>query len=78
MPLSISNGVPDKLTHAGIYGVNVCMDTLDMLYDIDINYYFRLNFAGFEQIIDALGGVTVMILIPVILQAITLIKVKTT
>ena len=59
VPLSISNGVPDKLTHAGIYGVNVCMDTLDMLYDIDINYYFRLNFAGFEQIIDALGGVTV-------------------
>ena len=59
VPLSISNGVPDKLTHAGIYGVNVCMDTLDMLYDIDINYYFRLNFAGFEQIIDALGGVNV-------------------
>ena len=25
VPLSISNGVPDKLTHAGIYGVNVCI-----------------------------------------------------
>ena len=59
VPLSISNGVPDKLTHAGIYGVNVSMDTLDMLYDIDIDYYFRLNFAGFIQIIDALGGITV-------------------
>ena len=59
VPLSISNGVPDKLTHAGIYGVNVSMDTLDMLYDIDINYYFRLNFAGFEKIIDVLGGITV-------------------
>lgn len=59
VPLSISNGVPDKLTHAGIYGVNVSMDTLNMLYDININYYFRLNFAGFEQIIDALGGITV-------------------
>lgn len=59
VPLSISGGVPDKLTHAGIYGVNVCMDTLAMLYDIDINYYFRLNFAGFVNIIDALGGVTV-------------------
>ena len=30
-----------------------------MLYDTDINYYFRLNFAGFVQIIDALGGITV-------------------
>lgn len=59
VPLSISNGVPDKLTHAGIYGVNVSMDTLNMLYDISINYYFRLNFAGFEKIIDALGGITV-------------------
>lgn len=59
VPLSISNGVPDKLTHAGIYGVNVCMDTLEMLYGIDINYYFRLNFAGFIQIIDSLGGVTI-------------------
>ena len=59
VPLSISNGVPDKLTHAGIYGVNVSMDTLNMLYDININYYFRLNFEGFEKIIDALGGITV-------------------
>lgn len=59
VPLSISNGARDKLTHAGIYGINVCMDTLDMLYDIDINYYFRLNFAGFVNIIDSLGGITV-------------------
>jgi LCP family protein required for cell wall assembly len=59
VPLSISNGVPDKLTHAGIYGINVCMDTLGMLYDMDINYYVRLNFDGFINIIDALGGITV-------------------
>ena len=30
-----------------------------MLYNEDINYYFRINFAGFEQLINALGGVTV-------------------
>ena len=59
VPLSISGGVPDKLTHAGIYGINVCMDTLGMLYDIDINYYFRINFGGFVKVIDALGGITV-------------------
>ena len=59
VPLSISNGQKDKLTHAGIYGINVCMDTLGMLYNEDINYYFRINFAGFEQLIDALGGITV-------------------
>lgn len=59
VPLSISVGVPDKLTHAGIYGVQVSMDTLGMLYEIPVDYYFRVNFNGFEDIIDALGGITV-------------------
>lgn len=59
VPLSISGGIPDKLTHAGIYGVDVSMDTLGMLYDIEIDNYFRVNFAGFVNIIDALGGVNV-------------------
>lgn len=59
VPLSISNGVKDKLTHAGIYGINVSEDTLEMLYGIDIDYYFKLNFSGFEGLIDVLGGITV-------------------
>lgn len=59
VPLSISHGVKDKLTHAGNYGINVSMNTLEMLYDADINYYVRLNFSGFVKIIDALGGVDI-------------------
>ena len=59
VPLSISNGMPDKLTHAGIYGVQVSMDTLGMLFGVDVDYYFRVNFAGFVEIIDTLGGVEV-------------------
>lgn len=59
VPLSISDGVKDKLTHAGIYGVDVSMETLEMLYDTDIDYYFRVNFSGFKKLIDSLGGVTV-------------------
>ncbi|MCD8131533.1 MAG: LCP family protein [Lachnospiraceae bacterium] len=57
--LSISDGAKDKLTHAGIYGVNVSMDTLAMLYDIDVDYYCRLCFEGFEELVDALDGVEV-------------------
>ena len=30
-----------------------------MLYDIDIDYFFRVNFSGFQDIIDAIGGITV-------------------
>ena len=59
VPLSISNGVPDKLTHAGYYGTQVSRDTLSMLYDIEIDYCFKVNFDGFKEIIDALGGITV-------------------
>ena len=59
VPLPISNGVPDKLTHAGIYGVDVSMGAIGMIYDIDVDYFFRVNFSGFEEIIDQLGGVTV-------------------
>lgn len=60
VPLSISNGVKDKLTHAGNYGINVSMDTLEMLYDIKLDYFIRLNFTGFVDIIDALGGIDVV------------------
>lgn len=59
VPLPISNGIPDKLTHAGIYGIDCSMGTLEMLYDIDIDYFFRVNFTGFSKIIDAIGGVDV-------------------
>ena len=36
VPLSISNGVKDKLTHAGCYGIQVSVDTLEMLYGVNI------------------------------------------
>ncbi|MBT0908354.1 LCP family protein [Streptococcus lutetiensis] len=49
----------DKLTHAGIYGVETSEKTLEKLYGITIDYYARLNFDSFLKLIDALGGVTV-------------------
>lgn len=49
----------DKLTHAGIYGVDRSMATLEELYDIDISYYARVNFTSLVEIVDALGGVDV-------------------
>ena len=35
------------------------MGTLEMLYGVDIDYFFRLNFSGFIDMIDALGGIDV-------------------
>ena len=53
------NNQNDKLTHAGIYGVDASIHTLENLYDIKLNYYVRLNFTSFLKLIDLLGGIDV-------------------
>ena len=53
------NNQNDKLTHAGIYGVDASIHTLENLYGIDLNYYARINFTSFLKLIDLLGGVDV-------------------
>lgn len=55
----ISGEQKDKLTHAGIYGVDISMKTLESLYNINISYYARVNFTSLIKIVDALGGVDV-------------------
>lgn len=55
----ISNGQCDKLTHAGLYGVDVSMATLEEVYDLDIKFFGRVNFTSMISIVDALGGLDV-------------------
>ncbi len=49
----------DKLTHAGIYGVEMSMKTLENLLDIEINYYVKVNYNALIKLVDALDGVEV-------------------
>lgn len=49
----------DKLTHAGIYGVNESVTTIEDLLNIDINYYVKVNFTSLIDIVDAIDGITV-------------------
>ena len=58
-PESYLNGKNDKLTHAGLGGPNASRETLSNLYGIDVSYYFKVNFSGFVEIVDALDGITV-------------------
>lgn len=55
----VSGGQKDKLTHAGIYGVDASMRTLSQLYDTEIPFYARVNFTSLIEIVDQLGGVDV-------------------
>lgn len=54
------NGQRDKLTHAGIYGIDESSAVLGSLYGVDVDYYARVNFFGLKKIVDALDGVDVI------------------
>lgn len=52
-------GHKDKLTHAGIYGVESSIRSLEDFLDTDINYYARVNFTSLINIVDKIGGIDV-------------------
>lgn len=58
VPLAGKDG-KDKLTHAGIYGVETSVKTIENLLDTKINYYIKVNFTSLIKVVDALGGVKV-------------------
>ena len=49
----------DKLTHAGIYGIETSVSAVENLLDTTINYYIKVNFTSLIDIVDAIGGITV-------------------
>lgn len=52
-------GEYDKLTHAGIYGIETSVSAVEYLLDTKINYYVKVNFSSLIDIVDALGGITI-------------------
>ena len=52
-------GAKDKLTHAGYYGIETSVKTVEELLDIEVNYYAKVNFSTVEKVIDAIGGVDI-------------------
>lgn len=57
--LNGTTGVKDKLTHAGIYGIEKSMSTIGDLLNINVSYYFKFNFNSVVKIVDAFGGIDV-------------------
>lgn len=54
-----TTGYKDKLTHAGVYGINKSINTIEDLLDIKIDYYMRINFNSLISLIDKIGGIDV-------------------
>lgn len=57
--LAGTTGLKDKLTHAGIYGIEKSISTLEELYNIDINHYMRVNFDTLIKVVDEIGGIDI-------------------
>jgi len=54
-----TRGYPDKLSHAGVYGIDVCEQTIGDLYNIDIDYHVQINFTTITTLVESMGGILV-------------------
>lgn len=54
-----TTGLKDKLTHAGVYGIEMSKATIEDLLDIDIDYTIKVGFDAVVRIVDELGGVEI-------------------
>ena len=54
-----TSGYKDKLTHAGIYGIDKSVFTVEDLLKINLNYYVRVNFDSVTKLVDELGGISI-------------------
>ena len=54
-----TNGIKDKLTHAGIYGIDMSRQTIENFLNIDIPYYIRVNFDSVIKLVDTIGGIDI-------------------
>jgi|GEM_PF-838633 len=50
-------GFRDKITHTATYSNQCTLDTVQNLFDIELDYYIKVNFKGIVDIVDALDGV---------------------
>lgn len=53
-------GKEDKITHAYAFnGPSSTIESVEELLDVPIDYYLRMNFDAFIEVVDALGGIKV-------------------
>lgn len=52
-------GLKDKLTHAGIYGINMSKTTIEDFLDIKIDYTIKVSFDTVIKVVDEIDGITI-------------------
>ena len=60
VPIACWSGKPEnKITHAAAYGNDCMISTIQDYFDVNIDYYAKINFKGLVKLVDAVGGVEV-------------------
>lgn len=55
-----TSGYKDKLTHSGIYGIEMSKHTLEDLFNIKIDYVVKVGFQSVIDIVDLIGGIDII------------------
>lgn len=55
-----TTGPKDKLTHSGMYGIDMTRTTLEDFFNIKIDYSVRVNFNTLVDLVDIIGGITII------------------
>ena len=62
VPISCWSGRPEnKITHAAAYGNDCMINTIQNYFDVNIDYYAKINFKGLVKLVNAVGGVEVYV-----------------
>ena len=54
-----TTGKKDKLTHAGLYGIEMSKNTISDLLEVDIDYSVKVSFDTVVNVVDAIDGIDI-------------------
>lgn len=54
-----TTGYKDKLTHAGMYGIDMSIKTIEDFMDIEIDYFVKVGFQSVIKLVDLVGGIDI-------------------
>ncbi len=59
VPIACNHNAYNKINSSAAYGTSCVIDTIKQLTDVNIDYYAKINFRGFIDLVETLGGVDV-------------------
>lgn len=59
VPITCYRNAKSKITHAASGGDKCMISTIQNFFDVNIDYYAKINFRGLMKLVDALGGIDV-------------------